>query len=97
MKATKLIDEVEDYGEPLYGFVETTRRVHVNLERLWEDSLSEEDFIHNYCIIYTHEYLHKIIGEVVFDLFLDKEEEIVSLMSDTDDLLTSRKTLFYLE
>lgn len=90
MKVTK---QVKDSN---YGYTDVVFKVGVNLEGLWDISPNEEAFISNYCKVVQHEWLHKEIADILFNLYDEYEEYLVTKLSGTFDLIEEEETEKYL-
>jgi len=90
----KLLNDIETYGQPLYGYQLCNNRFFVNVERLWEDSGKDENlFIQNYTKVYMHEYLHSLIHDIIRDLYVEKEEEVIDILASSENIKTKKKWL----
>lgn len=90
MKHLKLLEEEGDHG-----FFSVDRKIAVNLNSLNDISKNEKCLINNICKIWHHEYLHYIIHKTLWDMYSEREEEIVEAMSDTFDISTSTPKRLY--
>ena len=59
-----------------YGYNENGL-IAVNIQLLWEDYPNEDKFIKEFAKTYTHETLHNLLDEILFDIRQFKEEEII--------------------
>lgn len=78
MKHLKLLEDDEDYG-----FFSVGRKVAVNLDKLRRIAKDEDQLITYICKIWHHENLHYHIHRIVWDLYVEREEEIVEKLSGT--------------
>lgn len=90
MKHLKLLVE-----EGEHGFFSVDRKIAVNLNSLNSISKNEEQLIDYICRIWHHEYLHYAIHKTLWDMYGDREEEIVEDLSDTFEISTADTKQLY--
>lgn len=66
----------------VFGHTEIDIILDVNFRYIWERTKGkgknkEKNFIHNFATVYAHESMHREIHKVLFELWRNKEEEIV--------------------
>lgn len=78
MKQLRLLKYDDDYG-----YFDVSKVIGVNLSGLWRAADNEGQFIDYYCKIVQHEWLHEQIFESLWELYMEKEESIVEMLSST--------------
>lgn len=78
-----------------YGMYDYDPKLFINIEKVWEVSETEDRFISNYCKLLHHEYLHYVIHDCLFNLFIDYEEFYVDKISGTNKLSYPKVTNKY--
>ena len=74
----------------MYGYQVRETDIAINIAKIWRKTRGvkrkEDNFIHNFCKVVTHEELHRQIFNIFIDQFYEKEEEIVDVLSGTSNM-----------
>lgn len=80
-----------------FGFMEVTNKVGVSLSSLNRAFKNEKKLIKAICVILHHEWLHYAIEDTIWNLYSEREEEIVEELSNSDSVQRTKcKELFWL-
>ena len=65
-----------------FGYTETNITLDINYKYIWERTKGtgkqkEKNFIHNFSTVYAHETMHREIHKILFNLWSNKEEDII--------------------
>lgn len=90
MKSMKQFKDDGVYGECCFP----EPLIRINVERIWWETKNYKSFVTLYSDTIRHEIIHSLINDILFDIRIDKEEEIIRCLTGEREHDCTPKRLF---